>query len=154
MTTYTGTRAAASFPIFQPSGSGLVSAAYGSYAISANVSNGDIFKLCKFPAGAVVLGGNFWATDMDTGTESLDMDIGWADNGAESLSAAGFVNSGILSGDAITDLAAAGVNYRPFPMTTGPLTFTRPTIVQATANAAAATFASGTIFVVVFYVVP
>jgi hypothetical protein len=152
--TLTGTRAASGFPVFTPNGGGLVCAAYGSYAISANVEDGDIWKLCKLPKGAVVLGGNFWATDMDTGTEALDIDVGWAANGAEDASAVGFCNSGVLTGDAITDLAAAGVNYRPFPMTAGPLTFTRETIVQAEANAAAATFATGTIFVVVYYVVP
>jgi hypothetical protein len=91
---------------------------------------------------------------MDTGTEALDLDVGWAANGAEDADADGFCNSGVLSGDAITDLVAAGINYRPFPMAAAPLTFTKTTTVQAEANAAAATFASGTIFVVVYYVVP
>jgi hypothetical protein len=154
MATTTGTRAATGFPVFSPNGSGYVCAAYGSIAISANVADGDIFKLCKLPAKAVVIGGGFWATDMDTGTEALDLDVGWAANGAEDADADGFCNSGVLSGDAITDLVAAGINYRPFPMAAGPLTFTKTTTVQAEANAAAATFASGTIFVVVYYVVP
>ena len=152
--TITGTRAASDFPAFHPpAGSGLVCAAYGSYAIAANVTDGDIWKLCKLPAGATVLGGAFWASDMDTGTEALDIDVGWAANGAESASAAGFVNSGVLSGDGITDLMAAGTNYRPFPMGGGPVTFTAETIVQAEANTAAATFAAGTIYVVVYYMV-
>jgi hypothetical protein len=155
MATYTGTRAASGFPVFTPNGSGLLCAAYGSYALSANVSGGDIFKLCKLPKGAVVVGGAFWTTDLDTNaTETFDMDVGWADNGAEAASSNGFVNSGVMAGDAVTDLIAAGNNHRPFPMSSGPLTFTRETTVQAQAVAAAATFASGTIFVVVYYVVP
>ena len=136
--TLTGTRAAASFPVFKPVGAGIVCAAYGTYAIAANVEDGDIFELCKLPAGAVVIDGAFWTSDIDTGTETLDIDVGWAANGAENASAAGFVNSGVLTGDVITDTAPAGQNFRRFQLSTGPLTFTRETIVQAEANAAPA----------------
>lgn len=153
-TTTTGTRAASGFPSFTPNGSGYLCAAYGTAAISSNVVVNDIWKLCKLPAGAVVLGGAFWASDMDTGTETLDLDVGWADNGSEAADPDGLCNSGVLSGDAITDFEAAGVNYRPFPLTAGPITFTRETVIQVQANAVAATFASGTISVVVYYVVP
>jgi hypothetical protein len=59
-----------------------------------------------------------------------------------------------LAPDAVTDVLASGANYRAFPMTAGPLTFTRNTTIQAVFNVAAATFAAGTIFVVVQYVVP
>lgn len=152
--TLTGTRAAAGFPVFKPTGAGIVCAAYGSYSVAANVEDGDIWELCKLPAGAVVIGGAFWASDMDTGTETLDIDVGWAGNGAEAASAAGFVNSGVLTGDVNTDLTPAGANYRPFNMSAGPITFTRETTVQAEANAAANAFAAGTIYVVVYYVVP
>lgn len=152
--TLTGTRAADAFPVFTPRGSGALAVAYGSYAVAANVEDGDIFELCKVPAGAVVVGGFFSAGDLDTGTETLDIDIGWAANGVESADPDGFVNSGVLTGDAITDLLAAGANMRPFPMATGPVTFTNETTIQAEANAAAATFAAGTIYVCVFYVVP
>jgi hypothetical protein len=154
MATTTGTRAASGFPAFTPNGSGYLCAAYGSAAISANVTAADVWKLCKIPAKAIVVGGGFWASDMDTGTETLDLDVGWADNGAEAADPDGLCNSGILSGDAITDLEAAGLNFRPFPMAAGPLTFTRETTIQAVANVAAATFTSGTIYVVVHYVVP
>ncbi len=152
--TLTGTRGASTFPVFQPVGSGLVCAAYGSYSVAANVEDGDIFELCWLPKGAVVLGGALYTGDLDTGVETIDLDVGWAANGAEAASATGFVNSGVLTGAAVTDIAAAGANWRPFPMSTGPLTFTAKTKVQVEANAAAATFAAGTIFVVVYYVVP
>lgn len=152
--TLTGTRAAASFPVFKAVGAGVLCAAYGSYAVAANVEDGDIFEMCKLPAGAVVLGGEFWTDDLDTGTEALDMDVGWADNGAEAASADGFVNAGVLTGDAITDLKAAGPNVRLFDMSDGPITFTRETTVQVEANVAAAAFAAGDIYVCVYYVVP
>lgn len=152
--TLTGTRGAATFPVFTGPGGGVVCAAYGSYSVAANVEDGDIFVLCRLPAGAVVIGGQFWTSDMDTGTEALDMDVGWAANGVEAASATGFVNAGILSGDAVTDINPAGVNMRLFNMSAGPISFTNETVVQVEANVAAATFAAGTIYVVVFYVVP
>lgn len=152
--TLTGTRAAADFPVFQPRGAGALAVAYGTYAVAANVEDGDIFELCKIPAGAVVVGGFFSTGDLDTGTEVLDIDLGWAANGAEAADPDGFVNSGVLTGDAITDLLAAGSNMRPFPMATGPLTFTAETTIQAEANVAANAFAAGTIYACVFYIVP
>jgi putative hemolysin len=152
--TLTGSRAADSFPVFKALGAGVLCAAYGSYAVAANVEDGDIFELCKLPAGAVVLGGAFYSGDLDSGTEAIDIDVGWAGNGAEAADPDGFVNMGVLTGDAVVDILAAGSNYRPFPMTTGPLTFTKETVVQAEANVAAATFVAGTIYVVVYYVVP
>jgi len=152
--TLIGTRAAASFPVFSPPhGSGVVCAAYGVYSVAANVEDGDIFQLCKLPK-CTVIGGGFWATDMDTGTEALDIDIGHAGNATDAAAPTAFVNAGVLTGDAITDLIPAGVNYRPFNMSAGPVALAGETIVQAEANVAAATFAAGTIYVVVHYLVP
>lgn len=152
--TLTGTRAAASFPVYKAVGAGALCVAYGSYAVAANVEVGDIFELCKLPAGAVVVGGEFWTDDLDTGVETLDLDVGWAGNGAEAADPDGFVNSGVLSGDAIVDFKAAGPNVRLFDMSDGPITFTRETTVQVEAIAVAATFAAGDIYVAVYYVVP
>ena len=61
------------------------------------------------------------------------------------------MNSGVLTGNAITDLIAAGANYRPFPLTNGPLYFSRETTVQAEVNAGAATPAAGKMYVVILY---
>lgn len=156
-----------------PAGHGLagtVKAAFGNYAVTGNVADGDIFQMCKLPKNSLVIGGVFYAGDLDTGTETLDLDVGYTANGggsatftdangetwtnaASSASATGFVNSGVLTGDAVVDLLAAGSNMRPFPMATGPLYFSEETLVQVEANAAAATFAAGTISVVVYYIV-
>jgi len=148
---------------------GTVKAAWGKYSIStAALEDGDIFEMCWLPANALVIGGAFYVGDLDTGTEAVDIDVGWAanagaatytdqngtvwDNSGASASAAGFVNSGVLTGDAITDLMAAGTNMRPFPMTTGPLYFSGKTRVQLEVNAAQATPAAGVATVVVHYV--
>lgn len=149
---------------------GVLHAAYGKYSVAANVEDGDIFEMCKLPAGALVIDGKFWCEDIDTGTEVLDMDVGWADNGdssatitladgttytnmsAGSASATGFVNGGVLTGDAITDLVASG-NLRPFNMAAGPVYFSKETKVQVEANVAANAFTAGVIYVVVYYLV-
>lgn len=165
--TLTGLRAATTFPA---QGAGITSsltACWGHYSVAANVEDGDIFEMCKTPdagAGFLVLGGWWSLGDMDTGTEALDMDLGWAANGTASAatieapwgqtftdsgysaSAAGLVNAGVLSGDAITDLMPAGTNYRPIVLGT-PLWFAKPTKIQVEANVAAATFAAGSMTV-------
>ena len=162
--TLTAARAAASFPVFKGVGSGLVSAAYGSYAIAANVEDGDIFEMCKVPAGAVVIGGNIYAPDIDTNaTETLDMDLGWAANGGSGTYDAadpdGLGNLGVWTGDAFANPSISPVagNIIPFSglLATGVLpSFTKETVIQLEANAAAATFAAGTVSVVVYYVCP
>ncbi len=158
--TLTGTRAADTFPVYTPNGAGAAAFAYGQYAIAANVEDGDIFELCKIPAGAVIVGGEFWSGDIDSGTESVDIDVGWAANGGSDAvydvaDPDGLVNSGVLTGDAITDLVASGRNFRPFDMSGGAKgPFTYETTIQAEANAASNGFVAGTIYVKVEYVVP
>lgn len=161
--TLTSTRAADTFPVYKGQGAGALCAAYGTYEIAANVEDGDIFEMCKLPAGAVVLGGWFYGDDLDTGTESLDMDVGWAANGGsgtyDSADPDGFGNFGVLTGDVFAAGNVANVAGLSYPFAghflNGDLpTFTKETTVQVEANAAAATFAAGAISVVVFYVVP
>lgn len=150
--TLTGTRAADGFPAYLPSGSGELAVAYGSYAVTAAVEDGDIWELCKLPANSTIIGGFFLTTDGDTGAESLDIDLGWAANGAEEADPDGLVNAGVLTGDAITDLQVAGWNRRPFTVIPGATTFTAETTIQAEANAAAATHQNFTLSCVVYYV--
>ena len=161
--TLTATRAAASFPTFQPTGAGLVCAAYGSYTIAAAVEDGDIFEMCKVPAGAVLLGGHFYGDDLDTGTETLDMDIGWAANGGSGTYDAadpdGLGNLGVITGDVFAAGNVANVAGIHYPLAgkflEGELpTFTAETTIQIEANAAGNAGHTGTISLVVFYVVP
>lgn len=148
--TLTGTRAADSFPTFQYHASGVLQVAYGQYAIAANVEDGDIFELCKLPPGARVLGGRFRAPLLDSGTAAIDLDVGWAANGGsgtyDSADADGLGNLGVLSTATDVSLTGEFLTAGLFPE------FTRETTIQVEANAAAATFAAGTISVVVYYV--
>lgn len=160
--TLTSTRAADSFPTFKTGGD-IVQVARGTYAIAANVEDGDIFEMCKVPAGAVILGGRLIAADLDTNaTETLDMDIGWAANGGSGTYDAadpdGLGNLGVWVGDAFAGGNTFGVAGNGFDLAgilaTGIFPyFTRETMIQVEANAAAATFAAGSMSVVVFYVV-
>lgn len=166
--TLTGRRALTAFPAQGHGYGGALYSCWGAYDIAANVEDGDIFEMCKTPTGGngfLLLGGWLMAADMDTGTEALDMDLGWAANGSASqatlsspwgtsysdsgyaASVSGLGNFGVWSGDGVTDLFAAGANYRPIVLTTGPLWFAKPTVIQIEAHVAAAAFAAGNVTV-------
>lgn len=160
--TLTSTRASDTFRTFQPDGNGAIAVAYGEYNIAAAVEDGDIFEMCKVPAGAVIVGGFLYGADLDTGTETLDMDIGWAANGGsgtwDAADPDGLGNLGTLTGDAFAagNLSiAAGLLY-PFNFTTtlGRLPrFTKETTIQIEANTAGNAGHTGYVTMVVFYTI-
>lgn len=138
------------------------------------VEDGDIRRALILPRRSLVVGGELWAGDLDSGTEAIDVDVGWAANSAGSAtytipgtsitftnaaataSATGFINTGVLTGDATaagadTSLVAAGINYRPLPLPTGPLYFAEDTVVQFEVNAAAATPADAQMWLILRY---
>jgi hypothetical protein len=154
--TKVGTRAASTFPVGGPAAKGVLQVAYGSYTLATgDDEDGDIFQLCRIPAGATVIGGYIQGKDLDTGTEAFDADLGWAANGVESADPDGFGNFGLWSGDAVTDVRPeAGIFYNLGGVlySTGPKTFTNETIIQLEVNTAAGTLGGGIITAVVFYV--
>lgn len=160
MATLTATRAAAAFPTFQPLGSGTLACAWGSYTLTANPTAADILKACKVPAGAVVVGGWVRGEDIDTGTEALDFDVGWAANGGSTTPDAadpdGFGNFGVVTGDAVTELKPEVSILLPLNGTlkSGPVIFTRETTIQIVFNVAANAGGTGVIWVQVWYIVP
>jgi len=154
--TLVSTRGTAGYPVFGRGQAGDLKMAYGNYNIIAAVEDGDIFQMCRIPPGATVVGGIFYASDLDatTGTAALDMDVGWAANGTEAASASGLLNAGTLSGDAVTGYKPETGTLLPLAggiMTNTPITFTEETVIQVEANTAAATWANGYIGVVVYY---
>lgn len=156
-----------------PAGHGLqgnVKAWFGKYTYTSAPSTNDLINLCKLPKNCLTLWGFVATDDIDTGTETLDIDIGFTANGgssatltisdgttytntASSADAAGFVNGGVFTGDAITDLKAAGTNWRPFMHETGPKFFSEETVVQAKIIAAANAGGTGTVYVCIFGIV-
>jgi hypothetical protein len=165
MTVFTGARAARNY---SPQGHGWAAQkipVWGSIAIAVNPVVADTYELCFTPDRFLCTGGVLKASDMDTnGTETLDLDLGWAANGAlqtDSLKSPwlteysnvgyqadpdGFLNTGVWVGDAITDLMPVAGIYRPIVLPV-PLYFAKKTLVQLTAVAVAATFAAGNVTV-------
>lgn len=160
--TLTATRAEKGFPVAGVGHGGSLKVAYGSYDIAANVEAGDIFEMCRVPAGARIMGGWFRGDDLDTGAEALDMDIGWAANGGsgtyDGVDTDGLGNLDVLTGDVFATGSVANVASYNYPfhglLLTGVFPqFTKETVIQIYANVAATTFAAGTVSMCVFYVV-
>jgi hypothetical protein len=160
MATVTAARAAASFPVTAYAGAGVLQAAVGSYTLATNLAAATIIEMCKLPAGAMVLFGHVRGEDLDTGTEELDFDLGWAANGGtttpDSADPDGFGNFGTITGDAITDWKPEVSIFLPINGTlkSGPVTFTRETMVQLVINTDSATGGTGVITVVICYIMP
>lgn len=158
MATFTADRARSTFPVSKFSGAGVLQCAYGVIEVTANPAASDIYEMCRVPAGAVVVGGVIRSDDLDTNaTETLDLDIGWLANGAESADPDGFGNLGVMGTDTVAGIKPeSGYNYEfgGVLITNGPQAFTRETVIAITANAQAATFAAGTLSCVVYYICP
>lgn len=154
--TLTAVRGRSTFPVNSGFGGGVVMAAYGTIEIGAAVEDGDIFEMCRLPAGATVINGWVYADDLDTGTEALDMDIGWAANGVDTADPDGFGNLGVWTGDATTDVKPEVWNrfYFGGVLKDGPKTFGAETIIQVEANTPANAGHVGTLSVIVLYVMP
>jgi hypothetical protein len=160
MATLTAARAASTFPVFRPPhGSGVVCAAWGKIELAANPTAADIAQMCKLPAGATVIGGMLYGDDIDTGTEALDIDIGWAATTDEVADPDGFGNLGIITGDAfatgnLSVVAGIMIPLQGVLLTDGPKTFSADATIQLTFNAPANAGGTGTLSVVVYYLVP
>lgn len=129
--------------------------AYGMVDIEANPADGDIYELVKVPSGATVVGGYLQAVDLDTGTEVLDMDIGWAANGTDNADPDGFGNLGVLTGDAVTGIKPEAGIYAVLGgvlFSAGPKTFSAETTIQVEANVAANAGGTGKMWIVIHYV--
>lgn len=152
--TLTAKRAKDAFPAHGIGDKCNLKVATGTYELAANVEDGDIFEMCKVPKDAVVVMGWIYGDDLDTGTEALDMDVGWADNGTDSADPDGFGNLGVWTGDATTDIKPEASIWYPFGgvlRATGPKKFAAETIIQVEANVAANAGGTGTLTVVVLY---
>lgn len=155
MATYTADAAASTAPVYGTGPAGNLKVAYGSLTLSTTLAQNDVINVCKLPAGAVVLGGYVQAADLDTGTEALDIDIGWLANDDEAADPDGFGNLGVWTGDAVAGIKPEVGNYFPLGgvlFTAGPKAFTAETTISMDVNAAAGTYTAGILTVVIFYV--
>jgi hypothetical protein len=148
------TRAASGFPVFGGGSNGNLAVAWGTYAHASNLAATTLIEYCRVPRGATVIGGWWAADDLDTGTEELDIDIGWAANGVDAADTDGFGNLGVLTGDVSVHLPVAGI-WVPFQgvlLTAGPKTFAAETVLTALVNTDAASGGTGQSTMVAFYV--
>lgn len=154
MATLTGSRAASTFPVGGAGQANVLHVAYGTYNFTAAASANDVVEFCKLPAGATVIGGFYQGADIDTGTETFDMDIGWAANGTDAADPDGFGNFGVQDGDAVAQFRPVAGIYYPFVniiQDSGYKTFAAETKVIGTVIAAANAGGTGVVKVVVFY---
>lgn len=158
MTTTTNAKATAGAAVGGDPGVGarVLHTLYVKHAIATAPAAADIIELGWLPKGAVPVGGYVAYTDMDTGVETLDIDIGIAANGVDVADPDYFHNSGLISGDSpgvdlnLTNSSSIRHFTGPFPVEQ----LGAKTKVQAVVNAVAATFAAGTMVLVVQYLMP
>lgn len=152
MATVLCAEAATTFPVPRPLGGGLVAAQKAVYTIAAALSKDDLISFFYLPPCSVI-SGFMMTSDVDTGTETLEIDIGDATAGDTDK----FLDSGVLTGDLVTDVMAAHAalgnpNYRWFNgLIAGPLVLTVETLVQGKIVAAAHGGGTGTVYVCAFY---
>lgn len=95
MATLTAARALSTFPVAKPIGGGVAATYFGTYALAANPAAADILQMTRVPAGFIATGGFVYGADLDAhATETLDFDVGWADNGIDAADPDGFGNFG------------------------------------------------------------
>lgn len=156
MATSTADRAKATFPVSGHGFGGNMKVAWGTFDVGANPSDDDIIEMCRVPKGATVIGGWIQGEDLDTGTEELDFDAGWAANGDEVADPDGFGDFGVVTGDASVHTPVAGIHLHlaGVLVTEGPKTFNAETMLQIEFNAAAAAGGTGRLSMYVIYLMP
>ena len=156
MATYTADQAATGAAVPSHGMGGNVKVACGSLELATALAANDILNMCKLPAGAVVFGGWIQAEDLDTGTETLDIDAGWLVNDDEAADPDGFGNFGVWTGDAVTGIKPETGVYFPLGgvlFTDGPKLFTAETTISLDVNANPAAGGTGTLTISVLYFV-
>lgn len=150
MATLTADRAQPEFGVYKPTGAGALAFAYGVYELTANPSVSDIIEFCKVPAGAVIVDGFLRGDDIDTGTETLDIDIGVSGN-ADQLG-----NFGVITGDAVVGVKPEVQIWMPLngELKDGPVSVTAETTIIGTVNAVAQAGGTGTLYLGVYYLAP
>lgn len=79
---------------------------FGEVTIAAAQSKDDTITWFYVPQGVVVLDGWLRGDDIDTGTEAYELDIGISGDADK------YLNSGVITGDAVTGVKPAGIMTR------------------------------------------
>lgn len=151
MTTFSAAKAAADFPVFKPTGAGTVAGLMSTFEIAAALAAADIVEFGRVPA-CDVIEGFLRGDDIDTGTEVFDFDMGHAGNDTDTADPDAFLNSGVITGDAITELKPVASIYMPFSLKDGPVALAETTMVQGVCNVAANAGGVGTLYAGVYFI--
>ena len=123
---------------------------FGSYDIATALSASDIINFFTAPAGFTPLFGYLQGADLDTGTETLEIDIGITGDTTK------YLDSGVITGDAVTGIKPVAGIWMPLAeelFTVTPTAFTEATDIIGTITAAAAAGGTGVITLVMCGVV-
>ena len=156
MATYTADQASVGAAVPSHGLGNNVKVAMASLELGTALAANDVLNMSKVPAGAVVFMGWIMGDDIDTGTETLDIDAGWLANDDEVADPDGFGNFGVITGDAITGIKPEVGIYMPLGgvlRTDGPKLFTAETTLSLDVNAAAAAGGTGTLTLLALYTV-
>lgn len=147
------TRASANLAV---PGTGILRVSHGIYTHATNLAAATVIEYCRIPKGAVVFGGWFGGSDLDTGTEELNMTIGWAANGVEVADPDGFGDLGVMTGDVSAHLGAAGLWYplQGTLLSLGPRAFSAETVLTGTIVTDAAATGTGVTQMIAYFYVP
>lgn len=134
---------------------GNLKVAYGTYNIGSAVAPNDVIQMCRTPKGAVILDVAIFGQDIDTGTEALDFDAGYAANGVDAADTDAwgvFVN---VTGDGIgNDTVGVRLFGAGVLASGGPKTLGAETVHQIIFNAAANAGGTGRLNMLVYYIIP
>jgi hypothetical protein len=148
-------RALPGFPVAGYGGAGDLKIAWGTHNIGSAVAQNDVISFCRTPKGATIIGGWVIGQDIDTGTEALDFDAGYAANGVDSADTDAWGNFGVVTGDVSGTQAEVGIflNFQGVLASGGPKTLAAETVHQVLFNAAANAGGTGRLTMVVLYTV-
>lgn len=88
-------------------GGGVMNIVYGSREIAANPSAADTLNMFMFPAGFTPMYGWLYGDDIDTGSETLDIDVGLGTLSGSTITVNDddyFGNLGVQTGDSVTNV--------------------------------------------------
>ena len=160
MATVSATKAASTAVVGGGMGGSNCQVAYETYEIASALSITNTISMLFLPKCDVVWG-FLQGDDIDTGTEALELDVGHLANtdynGTDAADPDRFLDSGVITGDAVTNIlptyAAAANFWMPFHgLKDGAVTLDGyKTEVQIIMTAAAAAGGTGTLSVAFFY---
>ena len=119
----------------------------GSYEISSALSAADTITMFTAPIGFTPLSGYLLGDDIDTGTETLELDVGISGDGTK------YLDSGVITGDTIANekiTVGIKIPLQEELMTVKPTAFTSDTDIIVTVTAAAAAGGTGTVTLVMY----